>query len=48
MKTMVTTTARHPLELKELPVPEPAFVWARVQTCAVCRAGLHVVDGDLT
>jgi len=38
-----------PLELEELPVPEPGpgQVLVQISTCAVCRTDLHVVDGDL-
>ena len=38
-----------PLELTDLPVPEPAAgeVRIRVQCCAVCRTDLHVIEGDL-
>ncbi|WP_035759087.1 zinc-dependent alcohol dehydrogenase family protein [Granulicoccus phenolivorans] len=38
-----------PLELVEVPVPEPApgEVLVRVLTCGVCRTDLHVAEGDL-
>ena len=38
-----------PLELTELPVPDPApgEVLVRVLTCGVCRTDLHVATGDL-
>ena len=38
-----------PLELVELPVPEPASdeVLIRVEVCGVCRTDLHVAEGDL-
>lgn len=39
----------NPLELAELPAPEPApgQVLVRVTACAVCRTDLHVVEGEL-
>ena len=39
-----------PLQLGEVPVPEPApdEVLVRVSACAVCRTDLHVVEGELT
>jgi propanol-preferring alcohol dehydrogenase len=38
-----------PLELVELPVPEPARgeVLLRVRACGVCRTDLHIVEGEL-
>jgi propanol-preferring alcohol dehydrogenase len=38
-----------PLELRELPVPEPGDreVLVRVSACAICRTDLHVVEGEL-
>ncbi len=38
-----------PLELAEVPVPEPGpgEVLVRVLTCGVCRTDLHVAEGDL-
>lgn len=38
-----------PLELLELPVPEPGAreVRVRVSTCGICRTDLHVVEGEL-
>ena len=53
MKAMVVRrpgpiTSR-PLELVELPVPNPASgeVLIRVEVCGVCRTDLHVAEGDL-
>ena len=50
MRAMVLRTQRSPLELAELPEPEPGpgQVKLRVNACGVCRTDLHVVDGDLT
>jgi alcohol dehydrogenase, propanol-preferring len=39
----------NPLELREMPVPEPGAgeVLVRVNACAICRTDLHVVEGEL-
>lgn len=39
----------NPLELRELPVPEPREreVLVRVNACGICRTDLHVVEGEL-
>lgn len=49
MNAMVFTKSGQPLELRELPLPEPGAgqVLVRVRACAVCRTDLHVVDGEL-
>jgi propanol-preferring alcohol dehydrogenase len=49
MRAMVLTGQRRPLELRDLPVPDPGpgQVRLRVKACGVCRTDLHVVDGDL-
>jgi propanol-preferring alcohol dehydrogenase len=49
MKAMVLRKAQQPLELAEVPVPEPSErqVLVKVLACAVCRTDLHVVDGEL-
>jgi len=46
---MVLWAQREPLELRDLPVPdpEPGQVRLRVRACGVCRTDLHVADGDL-
>jgi propanol-preferring alcohol dehydrogenase len=46
---MVLNRPREPLELRDLPVPEPGpgQVRLRVLACGVCRTDLHVVDGEL-
>jgi len=46
---MVLSAQREPLELRDLPVPEPGpgQVRLRVRACGVCRTDLHIVDGDL-
>jgi propanol-preferring alcohol dehydrogenase len=40
---------KKPLNLKELPIPEPgpSEVRIRVSVCGVCRTDLHVVEGEL-
>ena len=50
MRGMVLRQPRTPLELAELPVPQPGSgqLQIRVAACAVCRTDLHVVDGELT
>jgi propanol-preferring alcohol dehydrogenase len=47
---MVLERPGEPLELRELPDPEPGpgQVLLEVQACGVCRTDLHVVDGELT
>ena len=49
MRAMVFHAAGEPLQLEELPVPEPApgQVLLRVAACGVCRTDLHIVDGEL-
>ena len=46
---MVLERAREPLQLRDLPQPEPAAgqVRLRVSACGVCRTDLHIVDGEL-
>jgi propanol-preferring alcohol dehydrogenase len=50
VRAIVLTAQREPLELRDLPVPEPGpgQVLLRVRACGVCRTDLHVVDGELT
>jgi alcohol dehydrogenase, propanol-preferring len=50
MRAMLLRKPGTPLELADLPVPEPNChqLLVRVQACAVCRTDLHVVDGELT
>lgn len=53
MKAMVLTGCAPmetaPLELRELPDPEPASGQVRVivKTCGICRTDLHVIEGEL-
>src|SRR5216684_1623374 len=49
MRTILLRDPNRPLELTDLPVPEPkqGELLIRVECCAVCRTDLHVVDGEL-
>jgi propanol-preferring alcohol dehydrogenase len=53
MKAMVLTRPASidtaPLQLRDLPVPEPAAgeILVRVAACGICRTDLHVVEGEL-
>lgn len=49
MKAMVLTEAKKPLQLQDLPVPEPkkGQVRIKVKACSVCRTDLHIFDGEL-
>lgn len=49
MKAMVLTEVKKPLELKEIPIPQPAAgeVLIKIAACGVCRTDLHIVDGEL-
>jgi propanol-preferring alcohol dehydrogenase len=50
MKAMVLEKQRQPLQLREMPVPQPGpdQVLIRVHACGVCRTDLHILDGELT
>ena len=50
MRAMVLIEPGRPLELRELPDPDPqpGQVLLRVRACGVCRTDLHVADGELT
>jgi alcohol dehydrogenase, propanol-preferring len=50
MRAMVLEQPRTPLQLRELPDPEPGpgQLLIEVHACAVCRTDLHIVDGELT
>ncbi|MGZ8694222.1 MAG: zinc-dependent alcohol dehydrogenase family protein [Gaiellaceae bacterium] len=49
MRAMVLERPGEPLQLLDLPVPQPRAgqLLVRVHACAVCRTDLHVVDGEL-
>jgi propanol-preferring alcohol dehydrogenase len=46
---MVLEAPRAPLQLRELPDPEPGAsqLLVRVRACGICRTDLHIVDGEL-
>lgn len=49
MRAMVLPAPGSPLELRDLPLPEPGpgEVLIRISACGVCRTDLHIVDGEL-
>lgn len=49
MKAMVLEAIGKPLREVERPIPEPGpgQVLLKVETCAICRTDLHLVDGEL-
>ena len=49
MRAMVLEKIGRPLALRDLPKPKPGHgqLLVRVNTCAVCRTDLHIVDGEL-
>jgi propanol-preferring alcohol dehydrogenase len=49
MKAMVLEEVGKPLREVERPIPEPGpgQVLLKVETCAVCRTDLHLIDGEL-
>ena len=49
MRALRLAAAGGPLELREIPDPEPGpgEVLVDVFACAVCRTDLHIIDGDL-
>jgi len=49
MRAMVLERPGRPLEMRDIPDPEPGRgeVRLRVSACGVCRTDLHVVDGEL-
>lgn len=49
MHAMVFHHSGHPLQLTDLPTPQPGVgqVLVKIHACAVCRTDLHVVDGEL-
>lgn len=49
MKAMVLYTVGEPLELQDIPIPNPDKnqLLLKVQTCGVCRTDLHIIDGEL-
>lgn len=49
MRAMLLVEAKKPLQLQNIPIPEPkdGQVLLKVEACGVCRTDLHIVDGDL-
>ena len=49
MKAAVLRTPKHPLQIEDIPKPQPAAgeVLLRVRACGVCRTDLHIVEGEL-
>jgi len=49
MKAMLLHSVGKPLELRDVPKPEPSDqqLLLKIQTCGVCRTDLHIVDGEL-
>lgn len=49
MKAAVLTGVQKPLEIKDIPVPEPqpGEILIKVQACGVCHSDHHVLNGDM-
>jgi alcohol dehydrogenase, propanol-preferring len=49
MRAMVLEKTRTPLVMRERPTPEPKQdeILVEIAACGLCRADLHVVDGEL-
>jgi len=49
MRAMVLQSPNQPLELRDMPDPQPGpgQIRLRIEACAVCRTDLHLVDGEL-
>lgn len=49
MKAMILYSAGESLQLRDVPVPQPAEqeLLIKVRSCGVCRTDLHIVDGEL-
>ncbi|MFB6350393.1 MAG: alcohol dehydrogenase, partial [Bradymonadaceae bacterium] len=49
MKAMVFKGVDQPLQLEEVPKPDPDpdQLLLDVKACGICRTDLHIVDGDL-
>src|SRR6266513_129347 len=50
MRAMVLDAPKKPLQLRDVPKPQPdaGQLLVRLSACAVCRTDLHIVDGELT
>ena len=44
------TTAGHPMELQDIPIPDaaPGWVVLRVKAAGLCHSDLHILDGSMT
>lgn len=49
MRAMVLERQGEPLQMRQIPVPEPGRgqILIKVSACGVCRTDLHIVDGEL-
>ena len=49
MRAMVFEKPGKPLEMRDLPIPEPkeGQILLKVHACGVCRTDLHIIDGEL-
>lgn len=49
MRAMLLEKGKKPLRLRDVPKPKPGKgqLVVRVNTCAICRTDLHIVDGEL-
>ncbi len=49
MRTAVLREVGKPLDITEIPTPEPGpgQLLVRVRACGICRTDLHIVDGEL-
>jgi len=49
VKAAILKTSKQPLDIEEIPKPQPAAdeVLLRVRACGVCRTDLHIADGEL-
>jgi propanol-preferring alcohol dehydrogenase len=49
LKAAILRTAKQPLQIEDIPKPQPAAgqVLLRVRACGVCRTDLHIVEGEL-
>src|SRR5207302_6871037 len=49
MRAMVLDKAKQPLQARDVAKPKPGrgHLLVRVNSCAVCRTDLHIVDGEL-
>ncbi len=50
MRAMVLVEPKMPLQLQEVPIPEPQSgqLLIKIEACGVCRTDLHIFDNELT